>query len=287
MSTLQLKYNSKYAGQYYKMVNGYEYSWRTDGKFVYAGAQTGGIVQVQLTGYYSVYGTINMYQTINNKYIDIAEGWEYAASAPIRHYTPKDAQFYLDKIIKANKKILQNNLFCARFANKLNEDQQWDLYFLQKRMAERNEKLISDGFCSEQKISSPPGYSMLSNSLSNFMVSMQTGAPIGAVVSISTIVIAAVIIASLSTAAYFAYKYIASEAEKDVKFSDDLTRTLVAKLTKEEFEQLMEETNGIVTRQKILSSIGGGLGFVKFGLLAVAGLAIYKTFKDYKKGKQS
>ena len=128
---------------------------------------------------------------------------------------------------------------------------------------------------------------MLSNSLSNFMVSMQTGAPIGAVVSISTIVIAAVIIASLSTAAYFAYKYIASEAEKDVKFSDDLTKTLVAKLTKEEFEQLMEETNGIVTRQKILSSIGGGLGFVKFGLLAVAGLAIYKTFKDYKKGKQS
>ena len=267
------------------MVNGYTYSWRTDGKFAYAGAQTGQIVQVQLTGYYAVHGTINMYQTTDTSYIDIAEGWEFAASAPIRHYTPTDAQFYLDKIIKANKKILQNNLFCARFAHKLNEDQQWDLYFLQKRMAERNEKLISDGFCSDQKISSPPGYSMLSDSLSNFMVSLQTGAPIGAIVSISTIVIAAVIIASLSTAAYFAYKYIASEAEKDVKFSDDLTRTLVTKLTKEEFEQLMEETNGMVTRQKILSSIGGGFGFVKFGLLAVAGVAIYKTFKDYKKGK--
>lgn len=76
----------------------------------------------------------------------------------------------------------------------------------------------------------------------------------------------------------------AEQAEQDVKFSDELTRTLVEKLTPEEFEQLKKETNGIVTKQKILSSVGGGFAALKWMLIAGAGIGVYYLIKK-KKGE--
>lgn len=283
-----MKYDSKYAGSYYKMTNANVYTLRSDGAFASASVANNATTSVQLTGYYAIGRDGNaMYQTTSGEYIRMADGWEYVAHAPIRYYSAKDAQFYLNKIIKANKKILQNNLFCARFVSKLNEDQQWELYFLQERLQERNNRIVSDGLCHQQQVSSPPGYSLLSNSLDNFMVAMQTGSPVsgvGAVVSTTTIVVAAIIIASLSTAAYFAYKYMAEKAEQDVKYSDELTAILTEKLTDEEYAMLKQETQGIVTKQRILSSIGGGFTALKWVLLAAAGVGAYYLIKK-KKGQ--
>lgn len=272
-----MNYNSKYAGQYYQLQSGEVYVLRGDGKFAYAGVDSSGFTAVQLTGYYKqgADGT-DMFQTVDGGWIRMADGWEYIAYAPIRQYTQKDAQYYVNKVIKNNAHIYENNLFCARFANKLNEDQKVELMGLQKRLEDRNNQLLNDGLCTGLQVSTPPGYRNLQPYLTAFM----NGGGIG--VAVSTIVVVAVVIASLSTAAYFAYKYIASESEKDVKYSDELTSVLMQKLSDEEYKQLLQETQGIVTKAKLTSRLGGGLSLVKWGLLAVGCFAIYKAWKNRK-----
>lgn len=274
-------FNQSYSGQYYQLQGGHVYILRGDGRFAYAGADSSGIVGVQLTGYYMQGAdSNNMYQTTGGGWIKLADGWKNTGYATLRYYSAKDAQYYVDKIVKANAQILQNNLFCARFASKLSNDEQFMLYNLQRRLESRNNSLQNDGLCSDLKISTPPGYSQLDGSLSWFMNAYANGVPIGAVISVSTIIIAAVVISSLATAAYFAYKYLASEAEKDVKYSEELTKTLMQKLTPEEYQQLLSETQGIVTKSKLSAQFKGGLGVIKWGLIAVAGLALYKVFKN-------
>lgn len=274
-------FNQSYSGQYYQLQGGQVYILRGDGRFAYAGADSSGIVGVQLTGYYMQGAdSNNMYQTTGGGWIKLADGWKNTGYATLRYYSAKDAQYYVDKIVKANAQILQNNLFCARFASKLSNDEQFMLYNLQMRLESRNNSLQNDGLCSDLKISTPPGYSQLDGSLSWFMNAYANGVPIGAVISVSTIIIAAVVISSLATAAYFAYKYLASEAEKDVKYSEELTKTLMQKLTPEEYQQLLSETQGIVTKSKLSAQFKGGLGVIKWGLIAVAGLALYKVFKN-------
>lgn len=279
-----MKYNSKYTGQYYQLQGGEIYVLRADGRFAYAGSESSGSVIVQLTGYY-MYGADGsaMYQTTSGGWVRLADGWQNTGYAPLRLYSQKDAQYYVNKVIKANASILENNLFCARFASKLTDEQKFVLYGLQNRLESRNKKLLDDGLCEGQQVSTPPGYTLLSNDLATFMQAYRSGASVGAiVVTTTTIVIAAVVIASLATAAYFAYKYMASEAEKDVKYSEELTRALMAKLTPEEYEQLMRETQGIVTKSKLTAKFGGAMSILKWGLLAGAGYVLYNFFKDRK-----
>lgn len=274
-----MNYSSKYVGQFYQMNGGDIYTLRGDGKFAYTSAGDEGSVMVQLTGFYR-YGTDGnaMFQTTGGGWIRMADGWSNTGYSPIRQYSQKDAQYYVNKVIKSNAAIYENNLICARFANKLTEDQQFLLYSLQTRLQSRNQQLLSDGLCSSQQVASPPGYSLLSNNLATFMQAYSTGAQISGVGSITaTIVVTAIVIASLATAAYFAYKYMASEAEKDVQFSDELTKILLEKLTPEEYQQLKNETQGIVTKQKLFSKFSGAFSFLKWGLVVVAGVVVYKS----------
>lgn len=270
-----MKFDSNYSGKYYQLKDGEVYVLRGDGRYAYAGATTGGVVSVQLTGYYGTGSDGNaMYQTTGGGYIRLADGWQYQAYSPIKQYTQKDAQKLVNTIIKNNARILENNLVCARFANKLSEEQQWELVGLQSRLESRNEKLLEDGLCVNQKVSTPPGYADLQGYLSSFMAG-------DAVASATiTLVVVAIVLASMSVAAYFAYKYLAAESEKDVKYSDELTKVLTEKLTDEEYQQLLDETNGIVTKAKLSSKLGNGLGWAKWLLLGAAGLALIKAFKD-------
>lgn len=287
-----MNYNSQYSGNYYQLVDGAVYVKNAYGLYAWAGAESGKMVQVQLSGYYVVDNGKTLYQTTSGGFVNLAEGWKFVMHAPIRYYSAKDTQYYVDKIIRANQQILKNNLFCATFAHKLTEEEQFSLYQLQIRLEGRNNQLIEDGFCKDLKVSTPPGYTLLSTNLDLFMsayggVGKLPKGTIGAVISTTTIVVAAVIIASLATAAYFAYKYLASEAEKDVEFSEELTKTLMEKLTPEEYEQLKKETQGIVTKQKLLAQFSGAGSLLKWGLLAAAGLVVYKTIKNKKKNGNS
>lgn len=274
-----MNYNSKYVGQFYQLNGGDIYTLRGDGRFAYTSAGDEGNVMVQLTGFYRTGADGSaMYQTTSGGWIRMADGWKNTGYSPIRQYSQKDAQYYVNKVTKANATIYENNLVCSRFASKLTDEQQFLLYSLQTRLESRNQQLLNDGLCSNQKVASPPGYSLLSNNLSAFMQSYSSGASISGIGSITaTIVVVAVVIASLATAAYFAYKYMASEAEKDVQYSDELTQVLLKKLTPEEYEQLKRETQGIVTKSKLTAKFGSALSFLKWGLVAAAGLVIYKS----------
>lgn len=276
-----MNYNSKYVGQFYQLNGGDVYTLRGDGRFAYASAGDEGNVMVQLTGFYRTGADGNaMYQTTSGGWIRMADGWKNTGYSPIRQYSQKDAQYYVNKVAKANATIYENNLVCSRFASKLTDEQQFLLYSLQTRLESRNQQLLSDGLCSNQKVASPPGYSLLSNNLSAFMQAYSSGVPISGIGSITaTIVVTAVVIASLATAAYFAYKYMASEAEKDVQYSDELTQVLLKKLTPDEYEQLKRETQGIVTKSKLTAKFGSALSFLKWGLVAAAGLVIYKSIQ--------
>lgn len=273
-----MKYNSKYVGQYYQLQGGEVYVLRGDGRFAYAGTTTSGTVAVQLTGYYKTGADgSEMYQTVDGGWIRMADGWKNTGYSPIRNYTAKDAQSLVDKLIRNNARILENNLFCARYASMLTEDEQGELRELQTRLESRNSRLLNDGLCTDQKVSTPPGYANLQGYLQSFM-DYQTIS--GVVV---TIVVSAVVLASLSTAAYFAYKYLYAQSEQDVKYSDELTKTLMDKLTPEEYQQLMQETNGIVTKSNLKAKLGNTLGILKWGLVAAAGYVVYKSFKERKK----
>ena len=267
-----IQFNSKYTGQYYQMTNGEVFSRTSVGVFKYASAVTGGTTVVQLTGYYEKSAAGNtMYQTTTGGWINLSAGWQYQAYAPIRMYSAKDAQYYVDRVIKCNATIFENNLLCARFADKLTDDERYMLYDLQTRLDQRNSELLSDGLCNEQKVSSPPGYSAWYSYLQSFMTDAISGVT-------ATIVVIAIVVASLSTAAYFAYKYLASEAERDVKYSEELTKVLLSKLTPEEYDQLMRETQGIVTKQKLIAKFSGALSFLKWMVVGAAGFVLYNKF---------
>lgn len=284
-----MKFNSKYAGQYYTLQGGEVYVLRGDGRFAYAGANTASNIIVQLTGYYKQGTSSIMYQTTQDGWIKLSDGWQNTGYSPIRQYTAKDAEYYVNQVIRNNAHILENNLLCAKFASKLNDDEQYELYRLQSALQRRNERILNDGLCTDLKVSSPPGYSKLDGYLSQFMQAYANGAEINGVgVVISTtavIVVSCIVVASLATAAYFAYKAFAAESEKDVKFSDELTETLLKKLTPEEYEQLKNETAGIVTKARLGARFSGAFDVVKWLLLGAAGYLLYRGIKN-KKGTQ-
>lgn len=264
-------FNKNVAGYRYQLYGGYTYSLRDDGRF--AGTATDRLESVILTGWYIRRDNGNdMYQTVGNEYIDLSEGWQ--ADSLVYNITQSEAQRLVNTIINCNKQIIGNNILCARYASKLSTSERKQLYDLQKRLEERNNALVSNGVLSDVTTSYPQGYVYLQSYLDKFMAS-------GGIGSVTvTIVVAAIVIASLSTAAYFAYKYYAQEAEQDVKYSKQLTSVLTSKLTDAEYQQLLEETKGIVTKAKIRTSLGNYGSMIGIALLAAGALLIYRRVKQ-------
>lgn len=280
----QLYKDTAKAGKVYEAYSAFVYTRGDDGRFrgvSVASNVANRSMQFTLTGVYMLAndGT-RMYQTTTGSYIDMSDGWEQKSEI---FYSPAQAQEYINKLIENNKHVLQNNLFCARFAHHLSEQQKQTLYGLQERLQDRDTQLRTDGYVSSVNTSTPPGYTDLTPYLVSFMNS-----GVGLVLSTtSVIVISCVVIASLSTAAYFAYKALYDESAKDVKFSDDLTRVLLSKLTEEEYQQLLSETQGMVTRANIRGRLHNTLNIGKFALIGLGCYFVYKmvagAVKDSKK----
>lgn len=266
-------FSANHAGVQYSMPRGFTYSLMDNGSF--AGTAVGGEkTTVVLTGWYLTRDNgANMYMTIGNRYINLTEGWQRGSLGV--QYSQATAQDYVNRIIKANKDIIANNILCARFSHKLSADQKKTLYELQTRLQARNSALIEDGLVTVQQTSYPAGYGELESYLQNFMATGGVGIATWAV-----IVVAAVVIASLSTAAYFAYKAYAAEAEQDVKYSKELTRTLVSKLTEEEYQQLLQETKGIVTKARIKQSLSNYSGILSVVLIATGAYMLVNLLKQ-------
>lgn len=278
----QLKYEESYVGA--------RLTAEKDGAQVFDGLQSEGVVysvkkstQLILTGYYYYDGKYTNYlQTTGGLYVYIntydgtQNDWSIQEGAvKLRTYTETQAQALVRKIFNNNIVIVQNNLVCARFANKFTAEQRQQIRELQRRCEARKAALTSQGLCDHIETSYPKGYADLEPYLDKLMAGESVGIATWAVV-----VIAAVVIAGLGTAAYFAYKELADESEKDVKYSKELTAILTSKLTDEEYQQLLSETKGIVTKARLKQSIFGNAKWL-LGIAAVGlGWFVVKKIKN-------
>lgn len=192
---------------------------------------------------------------LNNPY------WTFTTGNKLSTKSSAQAQSVINTIITNNQRIIENNLICARFKDKLTAAQKKQLYDLQKRLQDRNDSLINDGYVKVSTVAAPTGYRQLESYLDQFM---QTGG----VGSVTAAIVTAAIIVAAATAVYFAYKAYAKESEEDVKFSDNLTAILTSKLTAEEYQQLLAETNGKITKAKLRARFGSKVG------IAIAGAAL-------------
>ena len=228
-------------------------------------------------GQYSLYfqTTTGLFVYINT-YDGTENSWNITEGAvTLPNHSQSQAQALVDKIIKNNITIVQNNLVCARYANKFTKEQQQQIRDLQKRAEARKSALIKQGLCSDVKTSYPKGYADLGGYLDKLMQGDAVG-----VVTWATVVLVAMVIAATATAAYFAYKFYADESEQDVKFSKELTAILAQKLTPEEYQQLLDETQGIVTKARIKSALGSYGNILMIVAAAVGGVALFRLIKN-------
>lgn len=271
-----MNFNITYKGKVMELSQGEVYTLRPDGKFAYASAVYDFVTRVTLTGYTetSISGNVG-YQTTSGGYIFLSDGWKEIGTQAIMQYSQSQAQALVNKIIKNNEQIICNNLLCARYAHKLTENQRAQVRELQHRLQARNNALQAGGLTQDVQTSYPAGYAEMSAYLDKLMAGEGVGVATWVVV-----VIAATVIAATATAAYFAYKSLADESEKDVKFSKDLTRTLTSKLTEEEYQQLLDETKGIVTKARIKQAVGSYGKVLTIAAFVVGGGLLYRWIKN-------
>lgn len=274
-----MKFDATYKGRVYELFQGEVYTLRADGRFASAGVEYDYTERVVLTGYTATSNSGNIgYQTTSGGYILLNDGWREVGMQAIAQYSQTQAQALVDKIIKNNIVILQNNLVCARFANRFTEREQEQIRALQNRLQARNNALMAGGLNSNIQTSYPAGYAELSASLDKLMAGESIG-----LTATAWLVIAAVVIAATATAAYFAYKELAEESENDVKFSKELTATLTQKLTPEEYEQLKAETKGIVTKARLKQSLSSYGNIIKIAAIGVVGIIAYRFISNRMK----
>lgn len=271
-------FNSTYAGRYYSMPGGVVYELGDDGRFrgVSVALDGKGVRStVLLTGdYFDSDNGNRMYLTTDGKWIDLKDGWTWAKSVT---YSRTDAQKQVDTIIRNNKKILEHNILCSRYASKLSTSERQTLYDLQMRLMARNGALQDKELLAGVETSYPTGYVELQDYMTKFMSSGGVGLATWVVV-----VVAATVIASTATAAYFAYRYYAAESERDVKFSDELTRVLTSRLTEEEYQQLLKETKGIVTKARIKQSLSNYSSLLSYALIGVGAYMLFNLIQGRK-----
>lgn len=230
------------------------------------------IAYPRLTGWYITKNGNNWYQGVNGYWYKWVDGSQLMPdSAP--QYSSNSVYSLINKLISNNKHILENNLLCAKYADKLSVEEQQRLYDLQTRLENRNNQLQNPELISSTTKSYPKGWSMWDAQLDAFMANGRVGS-----VTI-TIVVAVVVIASLISAAYWAYKYYYEESVNDVKYSDELTKILTEKLTAEEYEQLKAETAGMLTKASLLSRLSGISSVGKYALLGLGAMFIYRMLK--------
>lgn len=269
---LQMIFSKNIAGRIVVAYKGYVLDRNT----IVLKSESGSLKEVTLTGWYTTQQGLSYYQTTDPLYqyvtlLDNTMPVQYDSNVNSNGY---DAQELVNGIIKNNKRILENNLICARFANKLSLKQRDLLYNLQSRLEIRDNALVNNQLISKAEVSYPKGYQNESSYLKKFM---DSDGKVGVVLSgTATIVVSAIVLASVGAAAYFAFQAYYDESMEDVKYSDELTAILADKLTPEELQMLKDETAGIVTKARLKSSVGSFGSILKWAAYGFAAYTLYK-----------
>ena len=239
-------------------------------------ASTGELKTVVLTGFYFNGQSGIWMQTWDQEWVLSSEvemlnvtGYQISA---------EQVQKMINGMIANNKRIYENNLLCAKFANRLNESERQQVALLQGRLKLRDTALRLNTNLTDRKESYPEGYINYYQNLE----ALSEGVGI-VVTTTAMIIISVVLIASLATSVYFAFRAWAKESEDDVKYSDALTKKLLAKLTPEEFAQLKSETAGMLTRAKLTGRFAGVSGLLKWALLGTGAVFLYNEWRKRKK----
>ena len=195
------------------------------------------------------------------------------------------AEDLIYKLIQNNKYIFENNLLLSRYANKLSYNEKVQLYNLQKRLENRDNMLREADVFTQMQESRIMGYSNYQNYLNNFMSSFYLSQSVGLVISTTTAIITGVVVlASLATAAYFAFKDAYEESVKDVELSRKMLQIFEKyQMTEEDIATIQQETQGIVTKAVLLQKIKTTFGNYKNLLIGAA--VVYLGFTLYNKYK--
>ena len=273
---VKLLYNSAFAG-YQFTADQYYIGYADLSRFVAAGSDIATDTRNHiLSGFYFEGNNAVWYQ-------DTLGYWVTGGYQTTKATAYGDGQDYINLIIRNNKKIYENNLLCAAAAKYMTADDLQLLQELQNRLLIRNQALENDNLTTSRKKDYPAGYINLYDKLQTLL-----NQKIGVVVSTGAmIVVSAVVLTSIGLAAYFAYKAFAAESEDDVKFSDELTAKLVAKLSAEELAQLYDETEGIVTKARLKEKFGTVAGIGSTLLWLVAGGAAVYWWNNRRKSKKT
>lgn len=273
-------YEAQYKGVVMRGVDLPIYSYWADGNMRSAYPTTGAAQYVKLTGYTQISKRGNLhYQTTDGYFIYLPDGWTEYTQVNLPNYSQSQAQALVNKIIKNDITITQNNLVCARYASRFSPEQQQLIRDLQNRVVARENALKNEGLCTDIQTSYPRGYV----ELEPYLAALMNGQAIG-LATWAICVIAASVVLVTSTAAYFAYRAFANESDNDVKYSKELTKALTDKLTEEEYQQLLNETKGIVTKSRLKQAISSYGNIAKWALFGIAGFAIYKVIMNKWKG---
>lgn len=232
---------------------------------------------VTLTGYYCWYDNNTDYLYFQTTYGDwfavITQGaWTRAKDdKSVPHYSRNDVQKYIDAMLANDQHIVENNLFCARYADKLTAEEKKAVVTLQRRVMERQDALKSQGYVTDVQYAKPEGYEEFEPYLDKLMNS-------GIGFAWCAFIVWCLVLGATAGACYFIYRDFFEQAKEDVKWSDELTKTLMAKLTPEEYEQLRNETAGIVTKSNLRAKLGSWGTMFKVAAMLLAGAFAYKFF---------
>lgn len=240
------------------------------------GFQVGTGTIVTLTGWYD---QLRYYIVEYPGYYVSIDDWDIVAQPTPK--TQKQAQSLINALLKNNQYIFENNLLLARFANRLNLSEKNTLYGLQKRLEERDNMLREADVFSSLGEARIMGYSNYQSYLDEFMSSHNTG--VGLVLTtMQAILVAVVVIGSLSTAAYFAFKAAYEESKQDVELSRKMLKIFEKyQMTEEDIATIQQETQGIVTKRVLMEKINNWLGNTK--MLIIGGLAVLLGYNIYQK----
>ena len=152
-------YEAQYKGVVMRGVDLPIYSYWADGNMRSAYPTTGAAQYVKLTGYTQISKRGNLhYQTTDGYFIYLPDGWTEYTQVNLPNYSQSQAQALVNKIIKNNITITQNNLVCARYASRFSPEQQQLIRDLQNRVVARENALKNEGLCTDIQASYPRGY---------------------------------------------------------------------------------------------------------------------------------
>ncbi len=198
------------------------------------------------------------------------------------------AQSMINELIQLNRKIVENNLICARLVSIYDEknipvskNKRLLLYQLQQNYEYRTNRLLNSALLKDQiKSVQKSTFNHYSNDLQSFMDNPKIGVAPVVIYVISAVVITALI----SGMIYLIFRGDHAEAKKEITYSDELTADLMKHLPQDVYERLKTENAGnaqefnqkidYLARKNKQSSFAGSLKTISYAGAGILGFML-------------